>query len=177
MPTPGTPRRTLSTARQFDVATRFGIKFELSAHAGESRDDGSSPLSSLKLEYRRSTGRRFRMAIKTTAFTPLRVSTSARQPCRTCADYRYPFVSLARARSYPGASPSQALLYGLMLALHRSPPMVTAPNSSCSVRSLRTGDPAGGARGHTSGRVLVWCDSSAAQKIRPSLASFSQFGM
>ena len=56
-------------------------------------------------------------------------------------------------------------------------PMVTAPNLSLRVQAPSHSLSCGQTRPHTSGRLLVWWESSTASRMRPSLASFSQLGM
>jgi len=56
-------------------------------------------------------------------------------------------------------------------------PMVTAPKPSLRVHAPSHRRSCGHTRPHTSGKVLVWCDSSAAARMLPSATSFSQFGM
>ncbi|MNR68943.1 hypothetical protein D3C85_1938390 [compost metagenome] len=56
-------------------------------------------------------------------------------------------------------------------------PMVTAPKPSLRVQAPSHRRSCGQTRPQTSGKVLVWCDNSAAARMLPSDTSFNQLGM
>ncbi len=82
------------------ITTHFGIKFELNTHAGEDLATAGHHLF-FQFESWNTEGQQaadFRMAIKDHRLHAVAGQhVGARQPCRTCADNRYPFVRLAHA--------------------------------------------------------------------------------
>ncbi|MNX96769.1 hypothetical protein D3C86_1291070 [compost metagenome] len=110
----------------------------------------------------------------TTGVTPLRARTSAQArpagPAPMTATRLPVFTTLERSGRQP-ISNALSVMYFSML------PMVTAPNLSFRVQAPSQSLSCGQTRPHTSGRLLVWWESSTASRMRPSLASFSQLGM
>ena len=110
----------------------------------------------------------------TTGLTPFRTRISAQARPAGPAPTIATFLSV---QVTPDISGRQPILKAVSVMYFSILPMVTAPNSSFSVHAPSHNRSCGQTRPHTSGRLLVLCDNSAASKIRPSLAKLNHCGM
>ena len=111
---------------------------------------------------------------KTTGFIPFLIRISAHPspagPAPTIAT-RWALLGRSFCDGFQPWARASSVIYFSMA------PMVTAPNPSLRVHAPSHSLSCGQILPQISGRELVRCDSSAASKRRPSLTSFSQFGI
>ncbi len=110
----------------------------------------------------------------TTGVTPLRTSTSAQPRPAGPAPITATRLPVGLTLDMSGRQP---MAKAVSVMYFSTEPMVTAPKPSLRVQAPSQRRSCGHTRPQTSGRVLVWCDSSAAARMLPSETSFSQLGM
>ncbi len=169
----GTRHRNHSADRQLHVAAHFGIEFEFNTHAGEiSRRRVITSFSSLKAGIPKAASRQFpgdgrRRSLLRRCAQDIR----ARQTRRTCADNRH-FFTVCFTPDISGRQPiSNALSLNSAQCCRWSPHRTHRSGCRNFAQTVLRADTSANFR-----QGVCLCDSSAASKIRPSLASFSQFG-
>ncbi|KPW90454.1 hypothetical protein ALO79_200334 [Pseudomonas syringae pv. castaneae] len=110
----------------------------------------------------------------TTGVTPPRTRTSAQPRPAGPAPMMATRLPVGLTLDMSGRQP---MANAVSVMYFSTEPMVTAPKPSFKVQAPSHRRSCGQTRPQTSGRVLVWWDSSAAWRMLPSATSLSQLGM
>ncbi len=110
----------------------------------------------------------------TTGVTPLRTRISAQPRPAGPAPMIATFLPVGLTLDMSGRQPMAKAVSAMYFSTE---PMVTAPKPSFRVQAPSQRRSCGQTRPQTSGRVLVWCASSAAARMLPSETSLSQLGI